>query len=131
MTCIKNLNLIIFIQFVYLIIKYTNIEEHYHFHLLYNHPNYFEDYIFLTYEETCPEHGLQYIESNLIEDEQLDKEGYCLHWSLFLLDLRIKNYKYDPQQIQKMLIENNNDPEVLRKFIRNYIMFIEKWKRIR
>ena len=80
----------------------------------------------MSYDETCPEKGLQSIESMYPEDRLLDMGGYCAWWSMFLLELRLQNYKYDPREIQRMLIEANPEPKVLRDFIRNYVYYLYK-----
>ena len=64
-------------------------------------------------------------------DEELDKNGYCVNWSIFLLDLRLKYYKYNPKQIQTMLIEKaekKGGRDSFLEFIRNYTNYIDKFK---
>ena len=55
------------------------------------HPS-LEDYVSLIYSSTCPRFGFQTIENRIPSVKGLDNDGYCINWSLFLLDLRIKYY---------------------------------------
>lgn len=97
------------------------------------YPYIFDSYRFLTYAETCPIKGFQYLESEMYHP--LDKEGYCIHWSIFLLDLRLRYYRYNPLDIQTMMIkktremnrDNSGTSKAFLNFIRKYIYYINNF----
>ena len=118
--------------------KQYNIKKRIEDYLVSLYPNIFNLYTFLSYSDICPLKGFQYIDDSFAKKNQkIDKVGYCINWSLFMLDLRLKYYKYDPKYIQQLMINqtrifsNNNDKTLAKNFlnfIRKYTYYIDKYK---
>jgi hypothetical protein len=83
------------------------------------------DYTYLTFEESCPRLGFQHYESRTPKSKY-DRSGYCMIWSMFLAELRVKYFKEDPVEVQNTYISDlsrihgDGLSEYLRVFIRNY-----------
>ena len=77
--------------------------------------------------------GPQFIEENQVQKHKLlnkssDPEGFCGAWSLWYADLRLSNPKKDPRELIEMAMESITQTKKmkLRKFIRNYSLFLVK-----
>jgi len=96
------------------------------------------EYTFLSYEQTCPGYGFQFIEAlqkPLIQKIGTslpffskyfkDLGGYCIFWTLFITELRIKYYNKSLLYIQNKYIEKyNKNPKKFYDFIRNYVGYL-------
>ena len=98
-----------------------------------------DQYTFLSYEQTCPRFGFQFIETwnkpSLVQRIGTslpffskyfkDLDGYCIFWTMFMAELRINYYDKSPQYIQEKDIKKyKEDPKTFYDFIRNYMNFL-------
>lgn len=88
-----------------------------------------ETYRIKNYIISCPSKGFQHWENSYETDVDDHNMGYCVFWTIFLLDLRLSNLSFDMNYIQSKYIrtslkENDNDykklSEKFRKFIIEY-----------
>lgn len=105
-------------------------------------------YKILNIDDTCPEYGFQYLDVNygMGASHELDKDGYCLLWSVFLLHLRLQNLKKPLKDIQVFMIKGTYQwlfdkltktdksireriGELFRKFIRDYGLYMHNLSR--
>jgi hypothetical protein len=72
----------------------------------------------------CPRKGFQALESDI--ELELGEVGYCVAWSYFFLDL-ILTYPnmFIADVVSKSLDILNNDPLIIRNFIRSYVRFVD------
>lgn len=98
-------------------------------------------YKIVSYKVTCPEYGFQSIE-NIIGATPDDVNGYCMLWTVFMLDFRMKNIKNRnlkalQQEIidvtAKRLYEHPHSMNIhqdmgvhFREFIKDYGLYLHK-----
>lgn len=95
-------------------------------------------YKLLSGNDLCPEKGLQFIEEKDVEkgkgtaiDLESDPIGYCIAWSIYYVDMRLKNREIPPKKLIKLLLKNlEKYHHSHRTFIRNYSTFLVKEKRL-
>jgi len=94
------------------------------------------DFKFISSDESCPSNfrGFQSYEGNALKksvdlgDEVVisDPDGYCLSWSMFYFDARLKFPSLTAKRLKKAIFETiSTDPENLRNFIRGQMDFVE------
>jgi hypothetical protein len=70
--------------------------------------------------------GFQSIEGSL-RGEQKENKGYCMLWSLFLLELVFINPSLSTKQVIDIALKTSNyDPQYLKNVIRGYLSEVEK-----
>jgi hypothetical protein len=85
-----------------------------------------KDYRIVKYDQVWKK-GFQYYESKAMK--LLNEKGKCMVWSLFLAELRIRYYNIHPEELFVHLLgqlEKNREPEFLKQFIKDYMMYIQK-----
>jgi hypothetical protein len=93
-------------------------------------------YKLLSGNKLCPEEGLQFIEEKNIEkgvgtaiDLDSDPIGYCIAWSIYYVDMRLKNREINPNKLIKLLLKNiDNYHHSHRTFIRSYSKYLNNEK---
>ena len=94
------------------------------------------DFKFISSDESCPSNfrGFQSYEGDALKksvdlgDEVVisDPDGYCLSWSMFYFDARLKFPSLTAKRLKKAIFETiSTDPENLRNFIRGQMDFVE------
>lgn len=63
------------------------------------------DYTINPYKDSCSKWGFQYFENKGLENYDLDLEGFCMLWNIFLLDLKLGNPHMTTRQGQKKMLE--------------------------
>lgn len=88
-------------------------------------------YRYIDPNNMCPNisgsEGFQLIESQEISMSSLDPGGFCLYWSMFYLDNRLKNPQIDNETLTIQLMNMINSRQGYTKFknfIRSYAIFI-------
>lgn len=105
-------------------------------------------YTVSTYQDSCPLIGFQGYEMNISPTPDIDQRGYCMIWSIFMMDLRLGNLHMTTKQVQNQYINLyrniiKNIPatgspasgtmtlgqlrlgRMFKDFIRNYVIFIQ------
>ena len=91
-------------------------------------------YKFLDPSLTCPKFSFQIIEERqekaVEQMAQLEKHlgvevGFCVGWSLFYLNLRLKYPDADPKKLQELAIAKLEKGD-MTKFIKNYVTYLSK-----
>jgi len=78
---------------------------------------------------SCPFLGLQELQVNEKMEHTLDPGGFCAAWSLFVIDLVLRNPCKDLKNLQLMALKKfQKDQKELTKFIRNFSAFVIKEK---
>lgn len=79
---------------------------------------------------SCPFLGLQELQANEKLEHTLDPGGFCATWSLFVIDLVLRNPRKDLKNLQLMALKRfqKNNKE-LTTFIRNFSSFVIKEKK--
>ena len=98
-----------------------------------------DNFTFMTYDQTCPRINFQTIESRVkpsliqkigsslpfFSKYFKDIGGYCIFWTMFMAELRIRYYNKSPQYIQEKYIKKYGDnPKIFYDFIRKYMKFL-------
>ena len=92
-----------------------------------------------NFVESCPLYGFQAIESEFPQQD-IDLKGYCMLWSVFMLELRLSDIGTDIRKVQESVIEtmsqtlnrlsrhssdfNKRLAYAFRNFIRRYSLYM-------
>jgi len=84
-----------------------------------------------TYKYIPPQnmcyHGFQYLESRYPGFDNIEGEGFCSMWSIFLMELVLMNPEYTTTQIiEEGLKISKSEPKYLKEVIRGYVKDVEK-----
>ncbi len=87
-------------------------------------------YTFKNSNEYCPRIGAQAREMLQKEYEHAgDPEGFCVFWSIWFADRRMKYSQMDSKKIMEKMMDQLNNISNLKKFIRDFANFISIEKR--
>ena len=83
-------------------------------------------YKYIPPENMCY-HGFQRLESSYPGFDNIEGGGFCMAWSLFLMELVLMNPEYTTKKIiEEGLKISKSDPKYLKEVIRGYVKDIEK-----